>query len=224
MSFASFGPLPKPQPNPIPGLPALEAAIRRLEATIPTSPSDSLSTSGEGEREISIPLSTCGEGRGEVGAGRRIWQVVAALLARLDPDARPYLHRVFARTLEAVEDDLALPPERRRLIPKPLSEQERGRPSAQETALRCAQGQPGIDRLLRQALWRAVDALEAAALVPPGEDYLALLVEQGLQFERVYQALKRRANSRCIALWIIQGEVKLLRHRGSAVIESLLFD
>ncbi len=165
MSFASFGPLPKPQPNPIPGLPALEAAIRRLEATIPTSPSDSLSTSGEGEREISIPLSTCGEGRGEVGAGRRIW-----------------------------------------------------------TALRCAQGQPGIDRLLRQALWRAVDALEAAALVPPGEDYLALLVEQGLQFERVYQALKRRANSRCIALWIIQGEVKLLRHRGSAVIESLLFD
>ncbi len=210
MSFTSFGPLPTPPQNPIPGLPALEAAIRRLEATIPTSPSDSLSTRGEG--------------RGEVGAGRRIWQVVAALLARIDPDARPYLHHVFARTLEAVEDDLALPPERRRLIPKPLPEQERGRPSAQETAQRCAQGQPGIDRLLRQALWRAVDALEAAALVPPGEDYLALLVEQGLQFERVYQTLKRRADSRCIALWITQGEVKLLRHRGSAAAESLLFD
>ncbi len=219
MSFATFGPLPRPQPNPIPGLPALEAAIRRLEAITVASPPD--------------PLSTCGEGRGEVSTASgsagaappsSIWLVVAALLARIDPDTRYYLHRLFARTLEAAEEDLLLSPEQRRLLPKPLPVQQQGRPCAQETAERFQQGQPGIDRLLRQALWRAVDALEAAALLPPGQVYLALLAEQCAQFEHVYQVLKRRAG-RFFALSIFEGELHLLRHhRGSMIAERLLFD
>jgi hypothetical protein len=149
--------------------------------------------------------------------------VIAALLARIDPDPRPYLQRLFAHTLEAAEDDLMLPPERRRLVPKPLSAQQQGRPCPKETAERRQQGQSGIDRLLRQALWRAVDALEAAALLPPGQVYLALLAEQCAQFEQVYQVLKRRAG-RFFALSIFEGELRLLRHhRGSAAIERLLF-
>src|SRR5579885_450747 len=219
MSFATFGPLPRPQPNPIPGLPALEAAIRRLDPITPASPSD--------------PLSTCGEGRGEASTASGsadttplsgVWQVAAALLARIDPDPRPYLQRLFAHTLEAAEDDLMLPPERRWLVPKPLPVQQQGRPCPQETAERLQQGQPGIDRLLRQALWRAVDALEAAALLPPGQSYLPLLIEQSNQFERVYQVLKRRAGP-YFALAIFEGELRLLRHhRGSMIAERLLFD
>jgi hypothetical protein len=57
MSFATFSPLPKPQPNPIPGLPALEAAIRRLEATILTSPRPSPQVERAGVRSAARRLA-----------------------------------------------------------------------------------------------------------------------------------------------------------------------
>jgi hypothetical protein len=147
--------------------------------------------------------------------------VVAALLAKLDPDLRYYLQRLFERTLEAAEADLALPPEQRRLAPVPFLVQYLGRPRFQQIRL-CEQDQKGIDGLLRQALWRAVDALEAAALVPQREVYVSILAEQCAQFDQVYQALKRRAG-RCAATWIAQGELRLLRHRGSRAAEHILF-
>jgi hypothetical protein len=226
MSFATFGPLPRPQPNPISGLPALEAAIRRLEATtIPTPTSaeaGAMPLAPAGSAAVSGSQSRAKGGTGGTG-GPNLWLVVATLLTQIDPDTRYYLQRLFERTLEAAEADLALPPERRRLLPRSWLEQQQSRPCAEETAQRCQQGQRGIDHLLRQALWRAVDALEAAALVPPGEDYLALLAEQCAQFERVYQMLKRRAG-RYFALAILEGELRVLRHhRGSTIIEHLLF-
>ncbi|GEM_PF-522649 len=231
MSFATFGPLPKPQPNPVPGLPALEAAIRRLEATTPTpasrdagasptAPACSAAVSGGQTTSRWEAGGTGGNAGG--GAGHTIWQVVAALLAQVDPDTRYYLHRLFAGTLEAVENDLALPPERRRLAPIPFLVQHWSRPRFEQARL-CEQDQRGIDRLLRLALWRAVDALEAAALLPEQPVYLAMLAEQCAQFERVYQVLKRRAG-RFFALAIFEGERRLLlRHRGSAAAERLLF-
>ncbi len=190
MSFASFGPLPKPQPNPI-----------------PASPSNPLS-------------NPVGEGRGEASA---LWQAVARLLAEIDPDVRGYVQQVFVATLEAAEADLALPPERRRLAPIDCWVQHLGRPRFHKVML-WEQDQKGIDSLLRCALWRAIDALEAAALLPErAEVYLSILAEQCRQFERVYQHLKQRAGGRLEALWIAQGELKLLRHRGSRVIEQMLF-
>jgi hypothetical protein len=170
------------------------------------------------------PASTVAGATNAGGISSSLWLLVEYLLADIDPDARYYVRRVFERTLEAAESDLTLPPERRRLAPKPFLEQQRQLPCAKETAERFQQGQQGVDRLLRQVLWRAVDALEAAALLPPGEVYVSMLSEQCAQFERVYQALKRRAG-RCFALAIFEGEVRLLRrHRGSAVAEHLLFN
>jgi hypothetical protein len=200
MSFATFGPLPTPPQNPIPGLPALEAAIRRLEATTFPTPAS----------------------RDAGGTGSSIWLLLERLLAQIDADARCYVRRVFERALEAAETELALPPERRRLAPVPFLVQHWGRPRFQPEEPR-EQNQAGLDRLLRLALWRAVDALEAAALLAPGEVYLSILAEQCAQFERVYQVLKRRAG-RYFALAIFEGEIRLLRrHRGSATAERLLF-
>jgi hypothetical protein len=189
MSFASFGPLPKPQPNPI-----------------PASPSNPLS-------------NPVGEGRGEASA---LWQAVARLLAGIDPDVRGYVQQVFLTTLEAAEADLALPPERRRLVPRPVAEQQQRCASGKASAALDGHSQREVDDLLRQALWRAVDALEAAALLPERMICLSILAEQCRQLERVYQHLKQRAGGRLEALWIAQGELKLLRHRGSRVIEQLL--
>jgi hypothetical protein len=216
MSFASFGPLPKPQPNPVPGLPALEAAIRRLEATTIPTPAG-WETGGTPPAPAD---SSPGGGRGGNG-GSALWQAVARLLAEIDPDVRGYVQQVFVTTLEAAEADLALPPERRRLVPIDFWVQHLGRPRFQKVAL-WEQDQKGIDSLLRCALWRAIDALEAAALLPERPIYLSILAEQCAQFERVYQHLKKRAGGRLEALWIAQGELKLLRHRGSRVIEQML--
>jgi hypothetical protein len=217
MSFASFGPLPKPQPNPVPGLPALEAAIRRLEATTIPTPAG-WETSGTPPTQTGGPAASRSGGSG----GSALWQAVARLLAEIDPDVRGYVQQVFLTTLEAAEADLALPPERRRLAPIDCWVQHLGRPRFQKVTL-WEQDQKGIDSLLRQALWRAVDALEAAALLPERAVYLSILAEQCAQFERVYQHLKQRAGGRLEALWIAQGELKLLRHRGSRVIEQMLF-
>ncbi len=210
MSFASFGPLPRPQPNPIPGLPALEAAIRRLEAITPTTPAD----------ETSALQNTGAGGSGGPG-GSAVWQAAAALLITIDPDIRYDLQRLFTRTLEAAEADLAKPLERRRLVPVAFLVQHLGRPRFHPVNL-WEQDQKGIDNLLRCALWRAIDALEAAALLPETGVYLSILAEQCAQFERVYQHLKRRAGW-FAALWIAYGELRLLRHRGSRAIEQLLF-
>ena len=187
-------------------------------------PSNSLSTRGEGRGEA-IPASPSnslsnpvGEGRGEASA---LWLLLSWLLAEIDPDVRGYVQQVFADTLEAAEHDLALPPERRRLMPVPFLVQHLARPRFHKVAL-WEQNQKEIGGLLRCALWRAVDALEAAALVPQSEVYLSILTEQCRQFERVYQHLKKRAGGGWAAQWIVYGEVKLLRHRGSRVIEQLL--
>jgi len=208
MSFASFGPLPCPQPNPIPASPSNPLSTRgegRGEA-IPASPSNSLS-------------NPVGEGRGEASA---LWQAVALLLAEIDPDVRGYVWQVFVDTLEAAEADLALPPEQRRLAPIDFWVQHLGRPRFHEVTL-WEQDQRGIDSLLRCALWRAIDALEAAALLPERAVYLSILAEQCRQFERVYQHLKKRAGGGLAAQWIVYGEVRLLRHRGSRVIQQMLF-
>ncbi len=159
-----------------------------------------------------------GEGRGEASA---LWLLLSWLLAEIDPDVRGYVQQVFADTLEAAEHDLALPPERRRLMPVPFLVQHLARPRFQKVTL-WEQDQRGIDRLLRQALWRAIDALEAAALVPERAVYVSILAEQCRQFERVYQHLKKRAGGGWAAQWIVYWELKLLRHRGSRVIEQLL--
>jgi hypothetical protein len=133
------------------------------------------------------------------------------------------VRRLFERVLEAVEDDLALPPERRRLAPKPLWEQQEGRPCAQVTAQQCQQGRQAAAFLLRQALWRAVDALEAAALQPACAAYQSILVEQCTQFAWVYAVLQQHA-PRPVAAWILYGELRLLRHhRGSQTAERMLF-
>jgi hypothetical protein len=160
-----------------------------------------------------------GEGRGEASA---LWQAIALLLAEIDPDVRGAVQQVFVTTLEAAEADLALPPERRRLVPRPVAEQQQRCASGKASAVLDGHSQRGIDSLLRQALWRAIDALEAAALLPERMICLSILAEQCRQFERVYQYLKQRAGGRLEALWIAQGELKLLRHRGSRVIEQLL--
>src|SRR5579883_1772320 len=173
MSFASFGPLPKPQPNPIPGLPALEAAIHRLEATIIPTPA-SQETGGT----LPNPASREAGGTNAGGSGgSALWQVVAALLTRIDPDIRYDVQRCFERALEAVAADLALPPEQRQVVPVPFWVQHLGRPRFHKVRL-CEQDQRGIDGLLRQALWRAIDALEAAALLPAEREvYLSILAE-----------------------------------------------
>ncbi len=212
MSFASFGPLPRPQPNPIPGLPALEAAIRRLEAITPTPASQE--TGGTPPTHASTQTGAPGSSA--------VWQTAAALLAQIDPDVRYYLQRLFERTLEEAEADLALPPERRRLAPRPFVEQQQRASVKDPTALHW-RSQRELGDLLRQALWRAVDALEAAALVPPGEAYLTLLEEQCAQFGLVYAVLKQRAGPlSAAAAWIVYGELRLLHHRGSRTIEQML--
>ncbi len=218
MSFASFGPLPQPQPNPIPSLPALEAAIRRLEAT--RIPPPACQQTGAAP---SHPASRDAGGTNAGGpGGTALWQVVAALLARMDPDIRSDVQRGFERALEAVAADLALPPEQRQVVPVPFWVQHLGRHCFHKVRL-CEQDQRGIDGLLRQALWRAIDALEAAALLPAEREvYLSILAEQCARFAWVYDALVRRGD-RCAALWIAQGELKLLRHRGSRAAEQLLF-
>ena len=214
MSFTTFGPLPTPPKAPISGLPGLSAAIRRLEATTPTPASKDAAC----HRQLTVGATPpCAAPLASV---RLLSEM---LLGGIDQDVRPSLRRAFARTLEAVEADLALPPERRRLVPKSLLVQQRGRPCAEETAQRYQQGQQGVERLLRQALWRAVDALEAAALLPPGEVYLSLLAERCAQFARVYQVLKGRVG-RCFALAICEGSLRLLlHHRSSRAVEHLLF-
>ncbi len=227
MSFASFGPLPRPQPNPIPSLPALEAAIQRLEATSPAPASRDAgatiptpaSAAGSAARDGGASLG--GSGSGGPGSSA-LWQAVARLLAEIDPDVRGYVRQVFADTLEAAEADLALPPERRRLAPIDCWVQHLGRPRFHQITL-WEQDQRGIDSLLRCALWRAIDALEAATLLPERAVYLSILAEQCRQFERVYQHLKQRAGGGLAAQWIVYGEVRLLRHRGSRVIQQMLF-
>jgi hypothetical protein len=215
MSFATFGPLPTPLHNPISGLPALEAAIQRLEATIPTPAGQETG----GTPLLLAPTTPASAGAGGTG-GSAVWQAIARLLVTLDPDIRYYLQRIFERVLEAVESDLRLPPERRQLVPVPYLVQYLARPRFQQVRLR-EQDQRGIDDLLRQALWRAVDALEAAALLPEREVYLGLLTEQCARFSLVYAELKKRAR-RLAALWIAQGELRLLRHRSSRAAEQLL--
>jgi len=223
MSFATFGPLPRPQQNPVPGL---EAAIRRLEATIPTTPASRDAGAADDPFACGAAASggQWGWGAGAGGGGTsgpNLWQAIARLLVTLDPDIRYYLQRIFERVLEAVESDLRLPPERRQLVPVPYLVQYLARPRFQQVRLR-EQDQRGIDDLLRQALWRAVDALEAAALLPEREVYLGLLTEQCARFSLVYAELKKRAG-RWAALWIAQGELRLLRHRGSRAAEQILF-
>ncbi len=216
MSFAAFGPLPKPQPNPIPGLPALEAAIRRLEATIIPTPA------GQETGGTPIPTSPASTEAGGTSSSI-VWQVVAKLLAQIDPDVRCYLHRLFERVLEAAEADLALPPERRRLAPRPLLEQQQRRPCVKALADLRQHSQREIVCLLRQALWRAVDALEAAALLPD-KAYLVLLVEQCRQFCLAYEVLKKRAGQSDAAAWIVLGEIRMLHHRGSRAGEQMLLN
>jgi hypothetical protein len=197
--------------NPIPGLPALEAADRRLEAITPT-PADQ-ETGG-------TPPTPADQETGAPGSSA-IWQTVAALLVQIGPDVRYYVQRLFERTLEAAEADLALPPERRRLTPRPFVEQQRA--SVKNPVALHWRSQRELGDLLRQALWRAVDALEAAALVPPGEAYLTLLEEQCAQFGLVYAVLKQRAGPlSAAAAWIAYGELRLLHHRGSRTIEQML--
>jgi hypothetical protein len=167
MSFSSFGPLPTPQPNPVSGLPALEAAIRRLEATCPTPASTeagAISPTPAGQetggtpgaalalQALGISPTPAGQETGgtpHVPASMPLWRLVAALLAQIDPDVRYDVRRLFECVLEAVEDDLALPPERRRLAPRSLREQQEGRPCAQVTARQCQQGRQAVAFLLR---------------------------------------------------------------------------
>jgi hypothetical protein len=149
--------------------------------------------------------------------------MVAKLLAQIDLDVRCYLRRLFERTLEAAEADLALPPERRRLTPRPLLEQQQRRPCVKALADLRQHSQREVVCLLRQALWRAVDALEAAVLLPD-KMYLALLVEQYRQFRLAYDVLKRRAGQSDAAAWIVLGEIRLLHHRGSRVVEQILLN
>jgi hypothetical protein len=232
MSFAPFNSLSNPvgegRGEAIPASPfnSLSNPVGegRGEAR-PASPSNSLSTRGEGRSEArpaspSNSLSNgVGEGRGEASA---LWLFLSWLLAEIDPDVRGYVQQVFADTLEAVERDLALPPEQRRIVPEAFLVQHLARPRFHKVAL-WEQNQKEIGGLLRCALWRAVDALEAAVLVPQREVYLSILTEQCAQFERVYQHLKKRAGDGWAAQWIVYGEVKLLRHRGSRVIQQMLF-
>jgi len=161
-----------------------------------------------------------GEGRGEASA---LWLLLSWLLAEIDPDVRGYVQQVFADTLEAAEHDLALPPERRRLAPRPLLEQQQRRPCVKALADLRQHSQREIVCLLRQALWRAVDALEAAALLPD-KAYLVLLVEQCRQFCLAYEVLKKRAGQSDAAAWIVLGEIRMLHHRGSRAGEQMLLN
>ncbi len=236
MSFAAFGPLPRPQPNPIPGLPALEAAIRRLEATIIPTPAGqetggTLPTPAGQETVGTLPTPAGQETSGtppthastQTGApgSSAVWQVVAKLLAQIDPDVRCYLHRLFERVLEAAEADLTLPLERHRLAPRPVPEQQQRRPCVKALADLRQHSQREVVCLLRQALWGAVDALEAAVLLLDHE-YLVLLVEQCRQFCLAYEVLKKRAGQSDAAAWIVLGEIRMLHHRGSSMVEQIL--
>ena len=150
-----------------------------------------------------------------------IWLVPDALLAEIEPEARPLVQRAFTERVKFAEAEREQPPERRRCAPPPFLFQHLARPRFQ-AGEPCQEDQAGLHRLLRRTTWLAVDALEAGVLVSAGDAYQPILAEQCAQLERIYREVKRRAGA-ALALVILQGELRFLRHRGAAAVEELLF-
>ncbi len=146
------------------------------------------------------------------------WMVPDALLAEIEPEARPLVRSAFLQRLQIAAVEREQPPEQQRGV----SSSPRVRPAPPSTEPDKADRQ-GLRYLLRWALWEAVDTLEAGVLLPVGAAYQPVLVWQCAQLGRVYKAMKDRMGL-ALALVILYGELRLLRHRGSAIVEQLLFE
>jgi hypothetical protein len=149
------------------------------------------------------------------------WMVPDALLAEIEPEARPLVRSAFLQRLQMAAAEREQPPEQRRCGPSPTRAQYLAGAEAQPTRPEQV-GRAGLRYLLRWTLWGVVDTLEAGVLLPAGATYQPLLVWQCAQLGHVYKVMKDRMGL-SLALIILHGELRLLRHRGSAVGEQLLF-
>ncbi len=149
------------------------------------------------------------------------WMVPEALLAEIEPEARPLVRSAFLQRLQIAAAEREQPPGERRCGLSPIRAQYLERFDAQPTAPEQV-ARAGLRGLLRWTLWRVVDTLEAGVLQPAGETSQSVLLWQCAQLGRVYKAMKDRMGL-SLALIILHGELRLLRHRGSAVGEQLLF-
>jgi hypothetical protein len=149
------------------------------------------------------------------------WMVPDALLAEIEPEAQPLVRSAFLQRLQMAAAEREQPPEQRRCGPSPTRAQYLAGAEAQPTEPDKID-RAGLRYLLRWTLWGVVDTLEAGVLLPAGATYQPLLVWQCGQFGHVYKVMKDRMGL-SLALIILHGELRLLRHRGSAVVEALLF-
>ncbi len=149
------------------------------------------------------------------------WMIPDALLAEIEPEARPLVRQAFLQRLQIAAAEREQPPEQRRCGLSPTRAQYLACAEAQPTAPEQV-GRAGLRYLLRWTLWSVVDTLEAGVLQPAGATSQPVLVWQCAQLGRVYKAMKERMGL-SLALIILHGELRLLRHRGSAVGEQLLF-
>jgi hypothetical protein len=75
---------------------------------------------------------------------------------------------------------------------------------------------------VRLALWVAAEALETLRATPNAEEYRLLLIEQCRKIGLWHAELQQWAGA-FLAATILQGELRFLQHRASAVVTSLLF-
>jgi hypothetical protein len=141
-----------------------------------------------------------------------------ALLVEIEPEARPLVRSAFLQRLQIAAVEREQPPEQQRGI----SSSPRVRPAPPLTEPDKADRQ-GLRYLLRWALWEAVDTLEAGVLLPTNPIYQPVFMKQCARLGRVYKAMKNPMGL-SLALVILYGELRLLRHRGSAIVEQLIFE
>jgi hypothetical protein len=127
----------------------------------------------------------------------------------------------FLQRVQIAAAEREQPPEQRRCGLSPTRAQSLAFSDAQPTAPEQVE-RAGLRGLLRWTLWRVVDTLEAGVLQPAGPSSQSVLLWQCAQLGHVYKAMKERMGL-SLALIILHGELRLLRHRGSSVGEQLLF-
>ncbi len=125
---------------------------------------------------------------------------------------------------EAVAGALELweqtPPGARYALPS-FAVQHAGKRRFEAEALR-EQTLAGWHRLMGLELRLGVEALEAL-IYEESARYRALLAEQCGRVGQLYDELKRRAGMG-VALWVLYGELRLLRYRASEVVAPLVYD
>jgi hypothetical protein len=105
--------------------------------------------------------------------------------------------------------------------PPPFVRQYFARPRLQQSDL-SGLDLAGWHQEARLALWMAAEALAALRVLPDARACRALLCEQCVWIGQLYDDLKRRVKP-FLAPVILQGELRFLRHRASAVATELLF-